>query len=85
MLLTLYSFQSSSILKLQMNQFLIIFKLHVAGHVIPAEHLLSVALDRGPSGQELDFTYQSRESTELVPLNSSALSSCYNSSVAFHT
>ncbi|KAK2552603.1 ATP-dependent DNA helicase DDX11 [Acropora cervicornis] len=36
------------------------------GHVIPAEHLLAVALDRGPSGKELDFTYQSRGSTELV-------------------
>ncbi|XP_074621921.1 ATP-dependent DNA helicase DDX11-like isoform X1 [Acropora palmata] len=35
------------------------------GHVIPAEHLLAVALDRGPSGKELDFTYQSRGSTEL--------------------
>ena len=37
-----------------------------SGHVIPAEHLLSVALDRGPAGKELDFTYQSRDSAELV-------------------
>lgn len=36
------------------------------GHVIPAEHLISVALDRGPAGKELDFTYQSRNSAELV-------------------
>ena len=36
------------------------------GHVIPAEHLLAVALDRGPSGKELDFTYQSRDSAQLV-------------------
>ncbi|XP_078369659.1 ATP-dependent DNA helicase DDX11-like isoform X2 [Oculina patagonica] len=35
------------------------------GHVIPAEHLLAVALDRGPSGRELDFTYQSRDSAQL--------------------
>ena len=40
--------------------------LWISGHVIPAEHLLAVALDRGPSGKELDFTYQSRGSTELV-------------------
>ena len=40
----------------------------VLGHVIPAEHLLSVALDRGPSGKELDFTYQSRDSAQLVRL-----------------
>ena len=37
-----------------------------SGHVIPAEHLLSVALDRGPAGKELDFTYQSRDSAQLV-------------------
>ncbi|KAJ7323127.1 DEAD H (Asp-Glu-Ala-Asp His) box helicase 11 [Desmophyllum pertusum] len=35
------------------------------GHVIPAENLLSVALDKGPSGKELDFTYQSRDSPQL--------------------
>ncbi|XP_068701537.1 ATP-dependent DNA helicase DDX11-like [Montipora foliosa] len=35
------------------------------GHVIPAEHLLAVALDRGPSGKELDFTFQSRDCSEL--------------------
>ena len=32
----------------------------------PAEHFLSVALDSGPEGKELDFTYQSRDSAELV-------------------
>ncbi|PFX19231.1 putative ATP-dependent RNA helicase DDX11 [Stylophora pistillata] len=34
-------------------------------HVIPAEHLLAVALDKGPSGKDLDFTYQSRDSKQL--------------------
>ena len=37
-----------------------------SGHVIPAEHLLAVALDKGPSGKDLDFTYQSRDSKQLV-------------------
>ncbi|RMX40284.1 hypothetical protein pdam_00008730, partial [Pocillopora damicornis] len=36
------------------------------GHVIPADHLLAVALDKGPSGKDLDFTYQSRDSEKLV-------------------
>ncbi|CAH3126080.1 unnamed protein product [Pocillopora meandrina] len=35
------------------------------GHVIPADHLLTVALDKGPSGKDLDFTYQSRDSEKL--------------------
>ena len=37
-----------------------------SGHVIPADHLLTVALDKGPSGKDLDFTYQSRDSEKLV-------------------
>ena len=42
------------------------------GHVIPKEHLTVVALDKGPSGLQLDFTYQTRDSPQLVrgnPLN----------------
>ncbi|CAH3188057.1 unnamed protein product, partial [Porites evermanni] len=35
------------------------------GHVIPAENLLSVALDKGPAGKEFDFTFQSRDSPDL--------------------
>ncbi|XP_076364915.1 ATP-dependent DNA helicase DDX11 [Tachypleus tridentatus] len=31
------------------------------GHVIPPKNLLSIALSHGPSGKQLDFTYQSRE------------------------
>ena len=42
------------------------FLRYFTGHVIPAEHLLAVALDRGPSGKELDFTFQSRDCSELV-------------------
>lgn len=34
--------------------------------MIPNEHLLVVALDKGPSGVQLDFTYQARESPQLV-------------------
>ena len=34
--------------------------------MIPADHLLAVALDKGPSGKDLDFTYQSRDSEKLV-------------------
>lgn len=41
------------------------FLRYFTGHVIPAEHLLAVALDRGPSGKELDFTFQSRDCSEL--------------------
>ena len=37
-----------------------------SGHVIPAENLLSVALDKGPAGKEFDFTFQSRDSPDLV-------------------
>ena len=36
------------------------------GHVIPSDHLMPIALARGSSGQELDFTYQSRERTDMV-------------------
>ena len=38
----------------------------LTGHVIPKENLLPVALARGPSGQLLDFTYQSRDSNAIV-------------------
>ena len=42
------------------------FILTFSGHVIPAENLLSVALDKGPAGKEFDFTFQSRDSPDLV-------------------
>lgn len=44
------------------------------GHVIPRENLLAVALARGSSGQELDFTYQSRERTDMVRKRQCAVS-----------
>ena len=33
---------------------------HSCGHIVPADHLLAVALARGPSGAALDFTYAGR-------------------------
>ncbi|XP_031550335.1 ATP-dependent DNA helicase DDX11-like [Actinia tenebrosa] len=36
------------------------------GHVISPEQLLTIALGKGPSGLELDFTYQSRDSPQLI-------------------
>jgi len=41
----------------------------IAGHVIPPNQLLPVALARGPSGLQLDFTYQSRATPEMVNLD----------------
>jgi len=38
----------------------------ISGHVIPPDQLLPVALARGPSGLQLDFTYQSRATRETV-------------------
>ncbi|XP_077424746.1 ATP-dependent DNA helicase DDX11 [Vanacampus margaritifer] len=36
------------------------------GHVIPPENLLPIVLCSGPSGQELDFTYQNRDSPRMM-------------------
>ncbi|XP_048589126.1 ATP-dependent DNA helicase DDX11 [Nematostella vectensis] len=36
------------------------------GHVIKPEHLLAIALDKGPSGTSLDFTYQTRDTPQLI-------------------
>ncbi|XP_022086709.1 ATP-dependent DNA helicase DDX11-like [Acanthaster planci] len=36
------------------------------GHVIPPEQLLPIALAKGPSGVELDFTYQSRDLPKMM-------------------
>ena len=38
----------------------------LTGHVIAEDHLLPVALARGPSGHLLDFTYQSRDTQQTV-------------------
>lgn len=37
-----------------------------AGHVIPPENILPLVLSSGPSGQELDFTFQNRDSPRMV-------------------
>lgn len=36
------------------------------GHVIPPDHLLPISLSKGPTGLELDFTYQSRDSPKMM-------------------
>ncbi|XP_023236750.1 ATP-dependent DNA helicase DDX11-like [Centruroides sculpturatus] len=36
------------------------------GHVIPPENLLGIALSQGPTGKPLDFTFQSRESVDVM-------------------
>ena len=38
----------------------------LSGHVIPPDHLLPVCLRKGPSGVAFDFTYQNRDSANLV-------------------
>jgi len=38
----------------------------ISGHVIPPDQLLPVALARGPSGLQLDFTYQCRATSDVV-------------------
>lgn len=38
----------------------------ILGHVIPRDHLLPIALGRGSSGLQLDFTYQSRATPAMV-------------------
>ena len=36
------------------------------GHVIPRENLVCIGLASGPNGVKFDFSYQSRESTQIV-------------------
>lgn len=38
----------------------------LTGHVIPDNHLLPIALATGPSGREMDFTYQYRDRPQTV-------------------
>ncbi|KAK6172332.1 hypothetical protein SNE40_016013 [Patella caerulea] len=42
--------------------------LYSCGHVIPADHILPLTIATGPSGQQMDFTYQFRDSPSLVSL-----------------
>ena len=39
-----------------------------SGHVIPADQLLPMAMSTGPTGLQLDFTYQNRSNPKLVSL-----------------
>ncbi|XP_041458107.1 ATP-dependent DNA helicase DDX11-like isoform X2 [Lytechinus variegatus] len=36
------------------------------GHVIPPDHLLPISLSKGPTGLELDFTYQHRDQPQMM-------------------
>ncbi|XP_061630214.1 ATP-dependent DNA helicase DDX11 [Phyllopteryx taeniolatus] len=48
------------------------------GHVIPPENILPIALCSGPSGQELDFTYQKRDSPCMMNETGRILSNICN-------
>ncbi|XP_068596003.1 ATP-dependent DNA helicase DDX11 [Brachionichthys hirsutus] len=48
------------------------------GHVIPPENVLPLVLCNGPSGQELDFTFQSRESPRMMDETGRILSNICN-------
>jgi len=39
------------------------------GHVIPPENILPIALASGPSGKQLDFSYQTRTMPTMVSSN----------------
>ncbi|XP_019745923.1 ATP-dependent DNA helicase DDX11 isoform X2 [Hippocampus comes] len=48
------------------------------GHVIPPENILPIVLCSGPSGQELDFTYQNRDSPRMMDETGRILSNICN-------
>uniref|UniRef100_A0A7N8Y6B8 DEAD/H (Asp-Glu-Ala-Asp/His) box helicase 11 n=1 Tax=Mastacembelus armatus TaxID=205130 RepID=A0A7N8Y6B8_9TELE len=48
------------------------------GHVIPAENILPLVLCSGPSGQELDFTFQNRDSPHMMDETGRILSNICN-------
>ncbi|KAM8861762.1 ATP-dependent DNA helicase DDX11 isoform 3-T3 [Synchiropus picturatus] len=48
------------------------------GHVIPPENILPIVLCSGPSGQELDFTFQNRESPQMMDETGRILSNICN-------
>ncbi|XP_053742276.1 ATP-dependent DNA helicase DDX11 isoform X1 [Synchiropus splendidus] len=47
-------------------------------HVIPPENILPIVLCSGPSGQELDFTFQNRESPQMMDETGRILSNICN-------
>ncbi|XP_037538797.1 ATP-dependent DNA helicase DDX11 [Nematolebias whitei] len=48
------------------------------GHVIPPENILPLVLCAGPSGQELDFTFQNRDSPRMMDETGRILSNICN-------
>uniref|UniRef100_H3DPG5 DEAD/H (Asp-Glu-Ala-Asp/His) box helicase 11 n=1 Tax=Tetraodon nigroviridis TaxID=99883 RepID=H3DPG5_TETNG len=48
------------------------------GHVIPPENILPLVLCSGPSGQELDFTFQNREAPRMMDETGRILSNICN-------
>ncbi|XP_034032472.1 ATP-dependent DNA helicase DDX11 [Thalassophryne amazonica] len=48
------------------------------GHVIPPENILPIVLCSGPSGQELDFTFQHRDSPKMMDETGRILSNICN-------
>uniref|UniRef100_A0A673C9A1 ATP-dependent DNA helicase DDX11 n=1 Tax=Sphaeramia orbicularis TaxID=375764 RepID=A0A673C9A1_9TELE len=48
------------------------------GHVIPPENILPIVLCSGPSGQELDFTFQNRDSPRMMDETGRILSNICN-------
>uniref|UniRef100_A0A3B3VJ91 ATP-dependent DNA helicase DDX11 n=1 Tax=Poecilia latipinna TaxID=48699 RepID=A0A3B3VJ91_9TELE len=48
------------------------------GHVIPPENILPLVLCAGPSGQELDFTFQNRDSPQMMDETGRILSNICN-------
>ncbi|KAF7670341.1 hypothetical protein LDENG_00018830 [Lucifuga dentata] len=48
------------------------------GHVIPPENILPIILCSGPSGQELDFTFQNRDSPRMMDETGRILSNICN-------
>ncbi|XP_029951189.1 ATP-dependent DNA helicase DDX11 [Salarias fasciatus] len=48
------------------------------GHVIPPENILPLVLCSGPSGQELDFTFQNRDSPRMMDETGRILSNVCN-------
>uniref|UniRef100_A0A3P9NF89 DEAD/H (Asp-Glu-Ala-Asp/His) box helicase 11 n=1 Tax=Poecilia reticulata TaxID=8081 RepID=A0A3P9NF89_POERE len=48
------------------------------GHVIPPENILPFVLCAGPSGQELDFTFQNRDSPQMMDETGRILSNICN-------
>ncbi|KAM6936926.1 ATP-dependent DNA helicase DDX11 [Xenentodon cancila] len=48
------------------------------GHVIPPDNILPIVLCNGPSGQELDFTFQNRDSPRMMDETGRILSNICN-------